>query len=104
MTDRPLVCTFAELADMLVSLHHWDKSALSDLHDIYKVGAPAPNAIVRNPHGFDERKRQPGNYVPRIIFPSLLGAWVAQQAARRGLSPSQLKTTLVNIQRLSKRS
>lgn len=85
--QKPLIITFYNLARNLAPLHLWHKTAVDDLHDIWKKGAPTPNTIVRNPAGYDPRKKQPGNYEARIIIPSMLTQWVVDVCKSRGITP-----------------
>jgi hypothetical protein len=85
--QKPLIITFRDLAHKLAPLHLWHKTAVDDLHDIWKKGAPTPNSIVRNPVGYDPRKIQPGNYEARIVVPSMLTQWVIDVCKSRGITP-----------------
>jgi hypothetical protein len=81
---KPIMCTFFQLSAALEALHQGDKSDVARLHDIWKMGAPTPDSIIRNPREYDERKRQAGNVEKRIVFPSALVQWIQDVSARRG--------------------
>lgn len=82
--SKPIIATFPQLAASLQSLHFWHKERVSELHDIWKKGAPTPNSIIRAPKHYDPRKVQPGNYEARIVFPNLLLKWVRERAKAQG--------------------
>lgn len=82
--SKPIICTFHELAAALEPLHQGDKADISRLHDIWRLGAPTPDSIIRNPKDYDERKRQRGNLEKRIVFPTTLVQWIQDVSARRG--------------------
>lgn len=88
VTIKPIFATFPELMTTFTLLHQGDLNLVSELHDIWKLGAPSPDSIIRNPRDYDERKRQPGNYEARLIFPTSLMKWVKDAAARRGMQLS----------------
>lgn len=83
-TPKPLFLTFAELAAATAVLHMHEKRWVDGLHDVWKVGAPAPSAIIRNPKAFDERSVQAGNHVERLILPTKFAEWVCAVSAARG--------------------
>ena len=82
---KPIICTFIELARSLEPLHQNDRAMLADLQDIFKMGAPTPGSIIRNPRNYDERQQQDGNYVQRIVFPTVLAKWIYDAANKRGI-------------------
>lgn len=82
---KPFSATFIDLARALADLHLWNSADVSRLHDIWKLGAPTPNSIVRNPRNYDPRKAQVGNYEARIIWPQALVTWIVDVSARRGM-------------------
>ena len=82
---KPIICTFIELVRSLEPLHQNDRAMLADLQDIWKMGAPTPGSIIRNPKGYDERKVQDGNAVQRIVFPTVLAKWIKDAANKRGI-------------------
>lgn len=81
---KPLIATFVELRDALASLHMNQKTWVDGLYDIWRKGAPTPDSIIRNPRGYDERKRQLGNIEKRIVLPTPLANWIMQVSAARG--------------------
>jgi hypothetical protein len=84
---KPIISTFPMLAYSLRSLHHWNKTHVDNLHDIWKRGAPTPNSRIKYPKGYDPRKPQPiGNYEARIVLPTLLSKWVVEVAAEMGVN------------------
>jgi hypothetical protein len=80
--QKPLIVPFYKLAGAFQSLHRWEKAHLSNLHDIWMKGAPAPGSIIRNPRGYDPRMPQAGNYEARIVLPGLLSKWIIENANR----------------------
>lgn len=82
---KPLMVTFVELRQALSSLHLNQPAHVDRLHDVWKQGAPTPDSIIRNPKGYDERKRQPGNVERRIVFPTALAQWVVEVSQARGM-------------------
>lgn len=82
---EPLLVTFVELREALAPLHLHDRACVDRLHDVWKLGAPLPDSIIRQPAGYDERKTQPGNRERRIVFPTPLAAWVVEVSAARGM-------------------
>ena len=83
---QPVICTFRMLSFALAPLHVWNLADVDRLHDVWKMGAPTPDSIVRNPVGYDPRKAQQGNVEKRIVLPSALEQWVQDVATRRGIS------------------
>lgn len=83
--DKPIICTYLQLAAALEPLHLNERSWLDSLHDVWLKGAPTPASIVRNPKGYDPRKVQDGNFESRIIPPPMLAAWVKACADARGI-------------------
>lgn len=81
---KPLLVTFADLRDALQSLHLNQKVWVDALHDVWKQGAPTPDSIIRDPRGYDERRRQLGNVEKRIVLPTPLAQWIMQVSAARG--------------------
>lgn len=81
---KPLVVKFSQLLIAMESLHQWNKADMDRLHDVWKMGAPSPNSIIRNPKGYDPRKPQAGNYEARILFPTPLAEWIVDVSKRRG--------------------
>lgn len=84
-TQKPLVTSFPDLCKALEALHRWEKARVASLHDVWLQGAPSPDSIIRVPAHFDERKRQPGNVVKRIVFPTPLAQWIVDVSAARGM-------------------
>lgn len=82
---KPIIATFPELFYAMKSLHRFQKKHVDNLHDCWMKGAPSPRSRVLNPKGFDERKAQHGNYVARIVFPTLLTKWVQETAHEIGV-------------------
>ena len=85
MIRPPLIVTYPELCALFAKLHLWQKPYLDSLHDVWASGAPTPDSIIRNPRHYDERKRQPGNHVKRIVPESQVRAWAETVGAARGL-------------------
>lgn len=81
----PVFVTFVELCTALKALHRFDPALLADLHDVWKAGAPSPDTIIRNPHGYDERKHQAGNVEKRLMLPTLLMGWIVRASQMRGM-------------------
>lgn len=81
---QPLIVTFYDLTALFEPLHQRDAGDIARLHDIWMQGAPTPDTRILNPKHYDERKRQPGNYEKRIVFPPLLAQWVMDVSKRRG--------------------
>jgi hypothetical protein len=90
---KPLLVTFADLRDALQSLHLNQKAWVDALHDVWKQGAPTPDSIIRDPRGYDERKRQRGNTEKRIVLPTPLATWIMQVSAARGMPVTFLQAT-----------
>ncbi len=86
---KPLFLTFRELWMVTYPLHLGEKRWVDTLFDVYKLGAPGPQSIIRDPRGYDERKAQPGNDVERLILPTKFAAWVMDVSAARGHPYSQ---------------
>lgn len=84
-TAKTLICTFKQLSDALFDLHLGHQADIDRLHDLWKLGAPTPDSIIRNPKGYDERKAQPGNLEKRIIVPTALTQWIMDVSTRRGM-------------------
>ena len=82
---QPLQVTFVELREALAPLHLHDKAFVDRLHDVWKQGAPTPDSIIRDPKGYDERKRQLGNVEKRLVFPTPLAQWLVEVSAARGM-------------------
>lgn len=82
---KPLSLTFRELRDVFAPLHLFDPVMVDDLHDIWKMGAPTPDSIIRDPREYDERRRQPGNFEARLILPTQLMKWILSATAKRGM-------------------
>ena len=82
---KPVTCTFLQLVGATWALHQGERAWIDSLFDIWKMGAPTPNTIIRNPQGYDPRKRQPGNYEARIVFPTVLAKWITDCAHARGI-------------------
>ena len=83
---KPLICTFRELAQVTHALHQNDRGWLDNLHDVWMMGAPTPNSIVRDPKHYDPRLKQKGNYEARIVFPTALAKWVISCIQTRGFN------------------
>lgn len=83
--NKPIICTYLELAAALEPLHMNQRVWLDSLHDVWLKGAPTPTSIIRLPKGYDPRVAQPGNFEARIIPPPLLAAWVKDCATARGI-------------------
>ena len=83
-SDKPLICTWRDLYTMFIPLHMHIKADVDRLHDIWKIGAPTPNSRVLLPNEYDPRKRQPGNYEARIVFPTPLAEWIQDVSKARG--------------------
>lgn len=82
---KPIFATFVELRDALQPLHLDDPQMVSDLHDIWKLGAPSLDSIIRNPRGYDERRQQTGNIEKRLILPTALIKWIKAASEKRGM-------------------
>jgi len=85
----PIFVTFRDLCAAMESLHQGDKAHLDRLHDLWRLGAPSPESIVRDPAHFDEREVQPENLVKRLILPAKLAAWIQDVSAVRGFPYSE---------------
>lgn len=81
----PVFVAFVDLRNAFYPLHHGDHDMVSDLHDVWKAGAPSPDSIIRNPKEYDERKRQAGNVEKRLILPTLLMGWIVNASNKRGM-------------------
>jgi len=81
----PVFVTFVDLCRVFAPLHLDDPVLVSDLHDVWKLGAPSPHTILRNPANYDERKRQAGNVEKRLLLPLPLMAWVRAASEKRGM-------------------
>ena len=82
---KPITCTFLQLVGATWALHQGDRAWMDSLMDVWKMGPPTPNTIIRNPHGYDPRKRQAGNYEARIVFPTTLAKWIMDCARAQGI-------------------
>lgn len=87
---KPLIVTFRQLCFSLQALHHWQKTHVDTLHDVWMRGAPSPRSRVQNPKGYDPRKQQEGNYEARIVLPTMLTKWIQERTTALGL---QIDTT-----------
>lgn len=85
MPEPPLIVTFAALCQLFAWLHGWEQRHVNTLHDTWLRGTPTPDSIVRVPLHYDERKRQPGNVVRRIVPESAVRAWAEDVGAARGI-------------------
>lgn len=85
MPNPPLVVTWPQLEAAFARLHLGEKRYVDALHDIWLRGTPTPDSIVRVPLHYDERKRQPGNVVRRIVPESAVRAWAEDVGAARGI-------------------
>lgn len=83
--EKPLVCTYRQLAFALRRLHAWQPPLLADLHDVWLKGAPTPDSRVQKPQGYDPRKLQAGNLEKRIVLPSLLAKYIEETGKRKGI-------------------
>ena len=82
---KPIFVSFYELAAVFADLHLQNQAMLDRLHDVWKQGAPSPESVIRNPRGYDERKRQPGNVEKRLLLPVPLANWICEASAARGM-------------------
>jgi hypothetical protein len=96
---KPFFITFRALAAALEPLHLWNKADVDRLHDIWKMAAPSPNSIIRNPTGYDPRLRQLGNVEKRLLLPTPLGQWVVDVTTRRG-EPMPLERAVAMIRKV----
>ena len=85
VTAEPLLVPFRELLEALAPLHLYEKAYVDRLHDVWKLGAPTPDSIIRDPRAYDERQRQPGNVEKRIVFPTPLAQWIVEVSTARGM-------------------
>ncbi len=81
----PISVTFVELATAFADLHRGSKPMLDRLHDVWKLGAPTPTSIIRDPRGYDERVVQAGNVERRLLLPVPLAQWIQDVSAARGM-------------------
>ena len=95
-----IVCTFKQLNDALTPLHQGDKAAIDRLHDIWKMGAPLPDSLVRDPRHFDERIDQPGNIVQRVVLPTQLVGWIMEVSKARGFAYTERQAYNMAIGRI----
>lgn len=84
--DKPLIVTFRDLRAAMAPLHMHEKAWVDALHDVWLTGGPTPDSIIRNPKGYDPRKRQPGNVEKRIVSPLPVAIWMQQVSAARGMA------------------
>ncbi len=82
---NPDFVTFIELATAFRALHQFDPKMVSDLHDVWKEGAPSLDSIIRNPTHYDERQSQAGNVEKRLILPTKLMDWIIDVSNKRGM-------------------
>lgn len=81
---KPLIITFHELVAAMTTLHQGDKALIASLHDIWLMGAPTPNSIIRNPKHYDPRLKQAGNHEQRIVLPQKLAQWIHAASEKQG--------------------
>jgi len=81
----PTFVTFRALLIALYDLHLGQKALIDRLHDVWKLGAPSPDSIVRDPKHYDERVRQAGNVEKRLLLPEPLAGWIEEASAARGM-------------------
>lgn len=82
---KPMICTFRQLMAATWLLHMGERRYVDNLMDIWKLGAPTPNSIIRDPKNYDPRRASVGNYEARIVFPTALAKWIADVANERGI-------------------
>lgn len=82
---KPVFVTFRALVIVLYDLHLGQKAPIDRLHDVWKLGAPSPDSIVRDPRHYDERVRQAGNVEKRLLLPEPLAQWIEEASAARGM-------------------
>jgi hypothetical protein len=84
-TYKPMFVSFVDLYGMFAPLHMGVKKHVDTLSDVWKMGAPSPTSIIRNPKGYDERKVQPGNVEKRLLMYIPMAKWITEVSAERGM-------------------
>lgn len=82
---QPVFVTFVELVAAMRALHQDDKPLIDQLHDIWLMGAPSPDSIIRISTNYDPRFPQAGNVEKRLILPMPMATWIMQVSALRGM-------------------
>lgn len=90
---KPMFVSFVDMYGIFAPLHMGVKKYVDGLSDIWKMGAPSPHSIIRNPKGYDERKVQPGNVEKRLLMYIPLAQWIVDVSTERGM-PYTLKQAM----------
>lgn len=69
-----------------------EKRHIADLYDIWKMGAPTPDSIIRNPKHYNP---EIDNSVRRIIPLYWLRTYLTNLAASRGIPLSREEVTII---------
>ena len=80
--------------DLLKAFNHLGLSRAEQarLHDVWKLGAPTPDSIIRDPKTYDERRV---NTVTRIFPGSWLHPAIREIADRRGIPLTQSELDVI---------
>jgi len=81
-------------SDLLTVFSHLvlSRAEQANLHDVWKLGAPSPDSIIRNPKEYDERIT---HTVKRIIPGVWLHPFIREVSDRRGIPLTQSELDVI---------
>lgn len=82
---QPVFVPYYVLHAIMEPLHMNDKAWTDKLHDVWRAGVCSPDSIILDVKKFDERGKQTGNNVKRLLMPNKLASWMVECSAARGI-------------------